>query len=197
MRRPEQRLPAPAVRWVEAPPPPWSEAQQAALDEVIEQIMGAAPGLSSAELARRAKPPQPTSPVAAFGEMVPGAEALFSGAAVPPPAAGGRGFWFNINAELIVYGATEPDATVIIEGRPIRLRPDGSFTLRFALPDGDYSLRAEAVSADGVEARAARLAFARRTTYRGSVEPHPTDPALSAPPSPTADSTSRKASRRS
>lgn len=187
----------PAVRWVEAPTPPWSEAQQAALDQVIEQMMVALPGLSSAELAGRAKPRPPTSPMAALGAAAPKVEAPFSGAAVPMPAAGGRGFWFNINAELIVYGATEPDATVILEGRPIRLRPDGSFTLRFALPDGDYALPAEAVSADGVEARAARLAFARRTTYRGSVEPHPTDPALSAPPSPTADSSSRKASRRS
>lgn len=185
------------MRWVEAPTPPWSVAQQAALDALIEQMVVALPGPSSVEMLGRVKVLPPTSPVVAFGAAAPGAEALFSGAAVPPAAAGGRGFWFNINAELIVYGATEPDATVTIEGRPIRLRPDGSFTLRFALPDGDYSLRAEAVSADGVEARAARLAFMRRTAYQGTVRPHPTDPALSAPPSPAADSTSRKASRRS
>ena len=27
-----------------------------------------------------------------------------------------KGFWFNVNAELIIYGATEPNATVTIGG---------------------------------------------------------------------------------
>src|SRR5688500_20153543 len=36
-----------------------------------------------------------------------------------------RKFWFKINAELIIYGATEPDAKVAIADRPIKLRPDG------------------------------------------------------------------------
>src|SRR5688572_31722682 len=31
-------------------------------------------------------------------------------------------------------------ATVTIGGRPIRLRPDGSFSYRFSLPDGEYEL---------------------------------------------------------
>src|SRR5205814_10034053 len=38
-----------------------------------------------------------------------------------------KGFWFNLNAEVIVYGATEPNAGVTIGGRPIQLRPDGTF----------------------------------------------------------------------
>ena len=202
----EPRPTPPTALWIAAPTPPWSAAQQAAFDEMIERMVTAPPSPSFVEMAARApgaaalggQPARPTSPVAGFGAEGPGPEALFSGAAVPAVVPGGRGFWFNINAELIVYGATEPDATVIIEGRPIRLRPDGSFTLRFALPDGDYTLRAEAVSADGAEARAARLAFARRTAYQGTVGPHPTDPALPAPPSPAVgNSASRKASRRS
>ncbi|MEB3212315.1 MAG: DUF4912 domain-containing protein, partial [Leptolyngbyaceae bacterium] len=36
-----------------------------------------------------------------------------------------RQFWLVADAELIVYGATEPDATVTIGGRPIKLNPDG------------------------------------------------------------------------
>ncbi len=60
------------------------------------------------------------------------------------------GFWFVLDAELIVYGATEPDATVTVQGRPIELRPDGTFTLRFQLPDGTQVIDATAVSADGV-----------------------------------------------
>jgi uncharacterized protein len=64
-----------------------------------------------------------------------------------------RGFWFVLDAELIVYGATAPDATVTVQDRPVKVRPDGSFTLRFALPDGTQRIDAVARSADGVEER--------------------------------------------
>jgi len=93
------------------------------------------------------------------------------------------GFWFNVNAELIIYGATEPGATVTIGGRVIKLRPDGTFSYRFALPDGTYELPAVATAADGEDSRSAALAFSRRTEYRGEVGAHPQDPRLK-PPSP-------------
>lgn len=73
-------------------------------------------------------------------------------------------FWFNIQAEIIIYGATEPDAIVQIAGEKIKLRPDGTFTLRFALPDGFYKLPASAVSADGKDMRLVMLEFSRKTT---------------------------------
>jgi len=93
----------------------------------------------------------------------------------------GKGFWFNVNAELIVYGATEPDAQVTIGGRVIKLRPDGTFSFRFALPDGEYELPAVAVSSDKTDGRAAELKFSRDTEYRGEVGAHPQDPRLKAP----------------
>src|SRR6185312_667735 len=34
-----------------------------------------------------------------------------------------KGFWFNVNAELIIYGATEPNAKVTLGGNQIKLRP--------------------------------------------------------------------------
>ncbi len=107
-----------------------------------------------------------------------------SQAAIPsrPPGAGKRDFWFMVNAELIVYGATEPDAQVFIDGEAIPLRPDGTFTLRFALPDGAYGLSAVAMAAHGEASRSARLNFLRRTAYRGEVGRHPGDPALNPPP---------------
>jgi len=64
-----------------------------------------------------------------------------------------RKFWLTVNTELIVYGATECDAKVTVQGRPINLRSDGSFTLRFALPDGKQVIPVKAVSSDGVEER--------------------------------------------
>jgi uncharacterized protein len=92
-----------------------------------------------------------------------------------------KGFWFNVNAELIIYGATEPAAKVTLGGHEIKLRPDGSFSYRFALPDGKYDLPAVAVSTDGTEARAADLKFSRSTEYLGEVGAHPQDPSLKAP----------------
>jgi hypothetical protein len=62
-----------------------------------------------------------------------------------------RKFWLVLNTELIVYGATEPDAQVTIQGEPLSLRPDGTFTLRFALPDGIQHLPVVAHSADGID----------------------------------------------
>lgn len=97
-----------------------------------------------------------------------------------------RGFWFNVNAELIVYGATEPGARVLLDGIPLRLRPDGTFSLRFALPDGGYRLGFEAVSEDETDRRAARLRFVRQTRTSGRVEAHPQDVRLFPPPSEAA-----------
>jgi hypothetical protein len=89
--------------------------------------------------------------------------------------------WFNVNAELIVYGATEPDAEVKLGGRVIRLRPDGTFSYRFALPDGEFTLPVQAVSADRTDPRGAELRFSRHTEYRGEVGQSPQDPNLKPP----------------
>ena len=90
-----------------------------------------------------------------------------------------------MNAELIIYGATEPDAAVTVGGRKIRLRPDGTFSYRFALPDGTFELPAIATSAAGDDSRAAELRFRRETAYLGDVGAHPQDTSLK-PPTPAA-----------
>ena len=59
-----------------------------------------------------------------------------------------RKFWLVVNTELIVYGATEPDASVTVQGCPIKLNKDGTFSLRFALPDGNQVIPVKAVSND-------------------------------------------------
>lgn len=90
-------------------------------------------------------------------------------------------FWFKVNAELIIYGATEPDASVTIADRLIKLRQDGTFSFRFSLPDGRYQLPVLAISSNREEGRGARLEFSRSTDYHGHVEPHPQDSALHPP----------------
>jgi hypothetical protein len=80
-----------------------------------------------------------------------------------------RGFWFVLDCELIVYGATEPDAKVTMQGKEVKLRPDGTFSLRYALPDGKIVLDAVATSADGVEERKIIPVVERNTTVPPAV----------------------------
>ncbi|MGB3694929.1 MAG: DUF4912 domain-containing protein [Spirulinaceae cyanobacterium] len=79
-----------------------------------------------------------------------------------------RKFWLVADAELIVYGATEPDATVTIGGRPIKLSPDGTFRFQMSFQDGliDYPIKAVAV--DGEQTRSIQMKFNRETPSRNT-----------------------------
>ena len=74
-----------------------------------------------------------------------------------------RNFWLKVDCELIVYGATEPDAKVTVQGVPVKLRPDGTFTLRYYLPDGKQVIPVKAFSADKLEERAITPTVIRET----------------------------------
>jgi len=74
-----------------------------------------------------------------------------------------KGFWLKVDCELIVYGATEPDAQVSVQGKAINLRPDGTFTLRFALPDGKQVIPVKAISSDKHEERSVTPIVNRET----------------------------------
>ncbi len=74
-----------------------------------------------------------------------------------------RGFWFILGTELIVYGATTPDAKVTLQGKRVRLRPDGTFTLRLALPDGVQRIETTATSPDGTEVRTITPTVTKKT----------------------------------
>jgi hypothetical protein len=74
-----------------------------------------------------------------------------------------KGFWLKVYTELIVYGATDRTARVTVQGHPIPLRPDGTFTLRFALPDGEQVIPVRAVNADGDMERTITPTVAKRT----------------------------------
>jgi len=88
----------------------------------------------------------------------PGISSLFS-----PVKKEARPFWLVANCELIVYGATEPTASLTIQGRPMKLRDDGTFSLRFALPDGKQVIPIEATRDDGLEKRKITPIVERRT----------------------------------
>jgi hypothetical protein len=77
-----------------------------------------------------------------------------------------RKFWLVADAELIIYGATEPDATVTIGGRPIKLNPDGTFRFQMSFPDGEIDFPILAVASDGEQNRAIHMNFQRQTPER-------------------------------
>ncbi len=83
--------------------------------------------------------------------------------------AGERGFHMHVNAELIIYGGTAPDAKVRIDGQDITLSKDGTFSYHFVFPDGQFHIPIDATSADGVETRSALLSFLRMTELEGDV----------------------------
>ncbi|HEY9612911.1 DUF4912 domain-containing protein [Allocoleopsis sp.] len=89
----------------------------------------------------------------------------FSASAVPMRP---RQFWLVADAELIVYGATEPDATVTIGGRPIKLNPDGTFRFQMSFQDGLIDYPIMAVAADGVQTRSIHMKFNRETPSRNT-----------------------------
>lgn len=78
-------------------------------------------------------------------------------------AEGGRDFWLAAEAELVIFGATEPKATLKLGGSKIRLRSDGTFSVRMALTDGQITVPIEAVAADGEQRRGLEMRFSRAT----------------------------------
>ena len=167
---------------VPAEPPPPDAARERALTELAAHCLVRHDTGSSAEIAELVRGlgkqedagAQPAFSLPFGGEV----ERVSSpqGAAEQRP----KVFWFNINAELVIYGATEPDASVTVGGRPISLRPDGTFSCRFSLPDGDHTVTLSAMSSEG-DLRQAKLSFSRRTEHRAEVGVVPQDPSLEPP----------------
>jgi uncharacterized protein len=79
-----------------------------------------------------------------------------------------RQFWLVADAELIVYGATEPDATVTIGGRQIKLNPDGTFRFQMSFQDGLIDYPIVGVAADGEQTRSIHMKFERETPSRNT-----------------------------
>lgn len=84
-----------------------------------------------------------------------------------------RDFEFEVDAEMIIYGTTRPDAHVTLSGEPVKLRSDGTFTVRLSMPDKRQVLPVVASSGDGMEQRTIVLAIERNTKV---MEPYVRDP---------------------
>ena len=74
-----------------------------------------------------------------------------------------RSFWLVADAELIVYGATDPSASLFIGEEQIALDADGTFRVHVPFRDGQQIYPIRAVAADGEQERSIRLEFERTT----------------------------------
>jgi hypothetical protein len=84
-------------------------------------------------------------------------------------------FDFHVETELIVHGVAHPQARVTLRGEPVHLRPDGTFAVRFNLPDRRHVLPVVASSSDGAEQRTIVLAVDRNTKVMEPVIRDPGD----------------------
>ncbi|MBI4341300.1 MAG: DUF4912 domain-containing protein [Candidatus Omnitrophica bacterium] len=64
-------------------------------------------------------------------------------------AAALRGFWCRVNTDLVIHGAAEPRSQVTVQGQPVALRKDGTFSLRVTLPRGTQTITIDVTSPDG------------------------------------------------
>ena len=178
--------------------PDWTESQRRILEallgkEIVERI-GADSGqidrLLRRELEKRlhsesASGALPARHLAALAGVSESSLASPFGASwSAQPFGRPREFFLHVNAEVIFYGGTHPDAKVRIDGKEVQLGPDGSFRYHFRFPDGDYEIPIVAESPDGAEQRSAILQFRRNTTRRGEVGQTRQPPGLENPLGP-------------
>ncbi len=76
---------------------------------------------------------------------------------------GEQNFGFEVDAEMIIYGSTKADAHVTLGGEPIKLRKDGTFTVRMSMPDRRQVLPVTSSSSDGTTQQTIVLAVERNT----------------------------------
>ena len=74
-----------------------------------------------------------------------------------------RSFWLVADAELIVYGATEPSAKLTIGGEDVPLAADGTFRIQVPFRDGSQKYDIKAVDVSGEQEKSISMKFDRTT----------------------------------
>ncbi len=80
-----------------------------------------------------------------------------------------RSFWLVADAELIVYGSTDPAARLSIGGEEVPLSHDGTFNLQVPFRDGKQKYPIEAIAADGQQKCNITMHFERTTPEDNSI----------------------------
>ncbi len=80
-----------------------------------------------------------------------------------------RSLWLVADAELIVYGSTDPSAKLSIGGEEVPLSSDGTFHLQVPFRDGKQNYPIEALAADGKQKCNITMNFERTTPEDNSI----------------------------
>ena len=81
-----------------------------------------------------------------------------------------RSFWLVADAELIVYGATDPSAKLTIGNEEVPLAADGTFRLQVPFRDGSQKYEIKAVDASGQQEKSITMKFDRVTPLDDTTE---------------------------
>ena len=76
-----------------------------------------------------------------------------------------RSFWLVADAELIVYGATDPSAKLTIGEEEVPLAADGTFRLQVPFRDGTQKYEIKAVDSYGDQEKSITMKFDRSTPH--------------------------------
>jgi len=86
-----------------------------------------------------------------------------------------RNFRFGADVDVIIHGKADPNVQVSIRNEPVTVNPDGTFAVRFALPEKRHLFPIEAEGSDGVEMQRTILTLERNTRILETVIQEPSD----------------------
>ena len=69
----------------------------------------------------------------------------------------------SMDADIVIYGVTDPDVQLTIKNEPVEITTDGTFILKFTLPEKRHVYPIVATSGDGIETQTVILAIERNT----------------------------------
>ena len=86
-----------------------------------------------------------------------------------------RNFRFDAEVDVIIHGKTDSNVQVTIRNEPVVVNADGTFAVRFALPEKRHLFSVEAEGSDGVEMQRVILTLERNTRILETVIQEPSD----------------------
>jgi len=86
-----------------------------------------------------------------------------------------RNFRFAAEVDVIIHGKSDPNVQVTIRNEPVVVNDDGTFAVRFALPEKRHLFSIEAEGSDGVEMQRTILTLERNTRVLETVIQEPSE----------------------
>jgi hypothetical protein len=80
---------------------------------------------------------------------------------------GGVAFALDVDAEMVVYGVTQPGVYLTVQGEPVKVHSDGTFRVRVEMPNRRQVLPIVASTADGSSRQTVVMAVERNTKSMG------------------------------